>query len=235
MAEVRALVGAFFDCPVDEFGRSVLNLPATSRDQWDEEEDDDGTYVSPLGTDDEGRVKYTCTTKFTRADYQSESDSDESYDEEHAEEMAEIDPNPDELPPLEIGSGFMPLSEITQDDARNELLLIARDLGLPERAIRRSFEYWLTGTIPDASSPEATRNLHVFWTRLGTDDNGQPHALMGPLSRVALRLLSVPCSEAAVERVIWHQRRILCPGSLRMSQKTEEERARFIVSAMDYG
>jgi hypothetical protein len=88
--------------------------------------------------------------------------------------------------------------------------------------IRGLMEDWLTIPLPDPKVLENPSLLSMWQSLAEISDCWKPPA------DIAIRLLTIPASEAA-ERAIWMQRRILAPPSLPTSRQTELHRDRFAV------
>jgi hypothetical protein len=230
-----------------------------SEDSYNDYSESDD-FVASIETDDEGVVEFSLrpSVRVTRRDYVNEtellsddwiSDSetedlghpDGQVEEENGNEMeqnlleiqegqkaSEIEQHLPETEEEETGERIPPVTnvfdDLTIEHIKRELVLIARDLRIPAREVTDAFGTWIYKMMPGSVVDKMNGPILDMWQEVSN------YTDLASLSEIAQRLLAVPSSEASVERAIWHQRRVLCPGSLRMSCATEEARCRFLVS-----
>jgi hypothetical protein len=104
-----------------------------------------------------------------------------------------------------------------QQEAPREL----RFLFDPRKA-KAGMRWWLTEKLTESDYAFLGRqSLLELWDHLGHE-----HRRLEDFSKVAIYVLSIPASSAAIERHIWRQRRALCPDRMRTSLRTEENRPR---------
>jgi hypothetical protein len=204
---------------------------------------DSDDFAEAIETDAEGTVEFSLTPRLilTRSDYEPSTVRDSATDsvtETNAEPQYVISEEEhdgqDEGEQYWQGEGdeevdLPPLTNVFEDlsleHMERELFLIGKDLTItPIEGLQKVWNTWITGTMPASSVRLFNGPPLAFWQDVAN------YPSFRPLAEIAQRLLVVPCSEASVERAIWHQRRVLCPGSFRMSCATEEARCRFLVS-----
>jgi hypothetical protein len=255
--DIVAIISAHFGLePIDiqlpdtEHALGSTKEPPSETSSSEYSESDD--FADSIETDDEGFVEYNLrpSVRVTRQDYVKErvytSDSeaeDFSHEEERpqeekgdemerteAEEQGDHRRDEIEQNEEENGGGSLQIvtnvfDDLTMEHVKRELVLLARDLGIESTtAVEEVFGAWLSSSMPRSMILKMNGPILELWREAGI------YPKLAPLAEIAQRLLAVPSSEASVERAIWHQRRILCPGSLRMSCATEEARCRFLVS-----
>jgi hypothetical protein len=88
-------------------------------------------------------------------------------------------------------------------------------------AVLRGFDWWLGGNLIAAwratFRPSLLQGFHEL---------GENVPMLQDFLEVAMRVLAISSSEADCERLIWQQRRVLCPSSCHMSDATLMNRVR---------